>query len=147
MPQSIRDVMTPAPRVLDARSTVQDAANAMLDDDIGDDIDDDIGDVIVRDGAIVCGIVTDRDIAVRAIARGKDPGATQLGDICSKDLAPLTSGDSVDDSVRLMREKAVRRIPVLEDGRPVGVVSIGDLAIDRDRESALADISRAPANT
>ena len=138
-PKSIRDVMTPSPRALDARATAQEAARVMLDDDIGD--------VIVSDGDAICGIVTDRDITLRAVAHGKDPGATKLGDICSKDLTTLAPGDSVDDAVRLMRDRAIRRIPVVEDGKPVGVVSIGDLAIDLDAESALADISRAPANT
>ncbi|MGI8685566.1 MAG: CBS domain-containing protein [Acidimicrobiales bacterium] len=139
MPESIRNVMTPSPRALDARASVQEAAKAMLDDDIGD--------VIVCDGETVCGIVTDRDITIRTVALGHDPAATKLGDICSKDLTSLSPGDTVDDAVRLMREKAIRRIPVLEDGKPVGVVSIGDLAIDLDADSALADISKAPANT
>lgn len=139
MPESIRDVMTPSPRTLDAGASVQDAAKAMLDDDIGD--------VIVCDGETVCGIVTDRDITIRSVAQGKDPGATKLGDICSRDLTALAPGDTVDDAVRLMRERAIRRIPVLEGGKPVGVVSIGDLAIDLDQQSALADISKAPANT
>ncbi len=139
MPQSIRDVMTPSPRAMDARASVQEAAKAMLDDDIGD--------VIVCDGDTVCGIVTDRDITIRTVAHGKDPAATKLGEICSEDLTSLSLGDTVDDAVRLMREKAIRRIPVLDDGKPVGVVSIGDLAIDLDADSALADISKAPANT
>ncbi len=139
MPQSIRDGMTPSPRAMDARASVQEAAKAMLDDDIGD--------VIVCDGDTVCGIVTDRDITIRTVAHGKDPAATKLGEICSKDLTSLSLGDTVDDAVRLMREKAIRRIPVLDDGKPVGVVSIGDLAIDLDADSALADISKAPANT
>lgn len=138
MPESIRDVMTGAPRALDARATVQEAAQAMFDDDIGD--------VIVCGGDAICGIVTDRDITVRAVAPGKDPSSTKLGDICSKDLATLAPDDTVDDAVRLMRDKAIRRVPVVEDGKPVGIVSIGDLAIDLDRESALADISKAPAN-
>ena len=139
MPQSIRDVMTPSPRAMDARASVQEAAKAMLDDDIGD--------VIVCDGDTVCGIVTDRDITIRTVAHGKDPASTKLGEICSEDLTSLSPGDTVDDAVRLMREKAIRRIPVLADGKPVGVVSIGDLAIDLDADSALADISKAPANT
>jgi len=124
---------------MDARASVQEAAKAMLDDDIGD--------VIVCDGDTVCGIVTDRDITIRTVAHGKDPAATKLGEICSKDLTSLSLGDTVDDAVRLMREKAIRRIPVLDDGKPVGIVSIGDLAIDLDADSALADISKAPANT
>jgi len=139
MPQSIRDVMTPSPRAMDARASVQEAAKAMLDDDIGD--------VIVCDGDTVCGIVTDRDITIRTVAHGKDPAATKLGEICSEDLTSLSLGDTVDDAVRLMREKAIRRIPVLDDGKPVGIVSIGDLAIDLDADSVLADISKASANT
>jgi len=124
---------------MDARASVQEAAKAMLDDDIGD--------VIVCDGDTVCGIVTDRDITIRTVAHGKDPAATKLGEICSEDLTSLSLGDTVDDAVRLMREKAIRRIPVLDDGKPVGVVSIGDLAIALDADSALADISKASANT
>jgi len=139
MPEIIRDVMTASPRTLDARATVQEAAQTMLEHDIGD--------VIVCDGENVCGIVTDRDIIVRAVAPGKDPAATKLGDICSKELATLSPDDSVDDAVRLMRDKAIRRIPVVEGGKPVGVVTIGDLAIDLDRQSALADISNAPPNS
>jgi len=139
MPESVREVMTPSPRMLDARATVHDAARAMLDDDIGD--------VIVCDGDTVCGIVTDRDITVRAVAQGKDPSATKLGDICSKDLTTVAPDASVDDAVRLMREKAIRRVPVVEGGKAIGVVSLGDLAIDLDSHSALADISAAPANT
>ena len=109
--------------------------------------DNDIGDVIVCDGERVCGIVTDRDITIRAVAHGKDPASTKLGDICSKELTTVSPDDLVDDAVRLMRTKAIRRVPVVEDGKPVGVVSIGDLAIDLDRQSALADISTAPPNS
>jgi CBS domain-containing protein len=69
-----------------------------------------------------------------------------LGDICSKELVALSPKDSVADAVRMMSEHAVRRLPVVEDGEPVGIVSIGDLAVDYDRDSALGDISAAPAN-
>lgn len=139
MAQKLRDVMTDSPRTLDVGATVQEAARAMLDDDIGN--------VIVVDGDTVCGIVTDRDIAIRAVAKSKDPAKTRIGDICSTDLTTLSPDDSEEDAVRLMREKALRRLPVVENGKAVGIVSIGDLALDLDRESALADISAAPANT
>lgn len=139
MAQKIRDVMTASPRALDAQASVQDAARAMLEDDIGD--------VIVSDGGKVAGIVTDRDITIRAVAEGRDPARTKLTEICSGDLATLSPEDPVDEAVRLMREKAVRRIPIVEGGRPVGVVSIGDLAIELDERSALADVSAAPSNT
>lgn len=138
MPETIREVMTPSPRTLDMRATVQEAARTMLDDDIGD--------VIVCDGETICGIVTDRDITVRAVAQGRDPAVTSVGDICSAEVATLSPDDSVDDAVRLIRDRAVRRIPVVEGGKPVGVVSIGDLAIDLDSRSALAEVSAAPPN-
>lgn len=139
MPETIREVMTPSPHILDPGASVQEAARVMSDNDIGD--------VIVCDGERVCGIVTDRDITIRAVAPGKDPASTKLGDICSKELTTVSPDDLVDDAVRLMRTKAIRRVPVVEDGKPVGVVSIGDLAIDLDRQSALADISTAPPNS
>lgn len=138
MPETIREVMTPSPRTLDMRATVQEAARTMLDDDIGD--------VIICDGGTICGIVTDRDITVRAVAQGRDPAVTSVGDICSAEVATLSPDDSVDDAIRLIRDKAVRRVPVIEGGKPVGVVSIGDLAIDLDSRSALAEVSAAPPN-
>jgi CBS domain-containing protein len=70
----------------------------------------------------------------------------KIGDICSRNLVAVSADDSVDDAVRIMREKALRRLPVVEAGKPVGIVSIGDLAMERDQGSALADISAAPGN-
>lgn len=115
MAQKIRHIMTESPRALGAQATVEDAARAMLDDNVGD--------VIVSDGKIVRGIVTDRDITIRAVAHGKDPTRTTLGDICSTDLATLSPEDPINEAVRLMREHGIRRIPIVERGRPVGVVS------------------------
>jgi CBS domain-containing protein len=66
--------------------------------------------------------------------------------VCSAELATLAPEDTVDEAVRLMRQKAVRRLPVVEAGRPVGIVSLGDLAVEREPESALGDISAAPPN-
>jgi CBS domain-containing protein len=108
----------------------------------------DIGDVIVvDDNGKLTGIVTDRDIVVRVVAEGRDPRATRLGDIASRELTVLAPDDPVERAVELMRERAIRRLPVVEQGKPVGIVSIGDLALDRDPDSALADISAAPPNT
>lgn len=139
MAQMISDVMTRDPITISADSPVLEAAQAMRGSDIGD--------VIVLDNAQqVCGIVTDRDITVRLVAEGRDPSTTSLGEICSKDVAALSPSDSVGDAVRLMTDKAIRRAPVIEGGKPVGIVSIGDLAVSTDRDSALADISAAPPN-
>lgn len=90
--------------------------------------------------------MTDRDIVVRGIAEGLDPRTNTLDDICSRTLTTVSPDDSIDTAVSLMREKAIRRLPVVKRGRPVGIVSIGDLAIERDRDSALADVSAAPPN-
>lgn len=140
MAQTVRDVMTADPIVLDATTNLTEASGTMRDGDIG-------AVLVQRDGAL-CGIVTDRDVVVRAVAEGRDPASTRLGDICSRELTTVTASDTAQNAARVMREKAVRRLPVVEDGgKPVGIVSLGDLAIERDRASALADISAAPGNT
>jgi len=138
MAQSIREVMTADPRTVAADATLEDAAREMSRDDIGA--------VLVEDQGSVAGILTDRDIVVRAIAEHKDPSSTKVRDVATRDVASLTPDQSVDDAIKIVREKNVRRIPVVQDGRPAGIVSIGDLAIERDTDSALADISSEPAN-
>jgi CBS domain-containing protein len=138
MGQSIRDVMTADPRTVSAGATLEDAAREMSQDDIGA--------VLVEDNGSLAGILTDRDIVVRAIAEHKDPSSTKVGDVASRDVKSLTPDQSVDDAIKIVREQNVRRIPVVQDGRPAGIVSIGDLAIERDTGSALADISSEPAN-
>jgi CBS domain-containing protein len=138
MGQSIREVMTADPRTVSSDATLQDAAREMKGGDIGA--------VLVEDGGSVAGILTDRDIVVRAIAEGRDPSSTKVADVASRDVATLTPDSSVEEAIKIVREQNVRRIPVLQDGRPAGIVSIGDLAIERDSESALADISSEPAN-
>lgn len=102
-----------------------------------------IGDVVVADGQEVVGLLTDRDITVRAVAEGVDPMAVSVRSVCTPGPLVVAPDDPVADAVALMREHAVRRLPVVEDGLPVGMVSLGDLAEARDPGSALADISRA----
>jgi CBS domain-containing protein len=138
MLQSIREVMTPNPVTIPADMSAADAARLMRDRDIGD--------VLVMNQDRVMGIITDRDIVVRAVAAGQDPANVKVGDICSKELHTVEHTATVEEVIKLMREKAVRRVPVMDDVRPVGIVAIGDLAIERDRESALGDISAAPPN-
>lgn len=139
MAQTIREVMQPDPICLPATTHVTAAAIAMRDAGIGD--------VIVQDDDQICGIVTDRDIVVRAVAQHLSPDDVTVGDICSRDLAALDLTDTVEDAVHLMTDRALRRLPVLDGGRPVGIVSLGDLAIERDPTSALAGISSAAPNT
>ncbi len=140
MPQTIKDVMTPDPEVLPKTATVKQAAELMRKENIGD--------VIVVDGhKKLFGIVTDRDIAVRVGAEGADPNKVTLEEIASKDVAAVSLDATVDLAATLMRTRAIRRIPVVEDGKPVGVVSLGDLAIEKDPGSVLAGISAAPPDT
>ena len=139
MTQSIREVMTKDPITLSQDSSVIEAAQAMRDADVGPAL-------ITNQSGGLHGIVTDRDIAVRVVAEGLDPSATKLSEIASTGLATLTPDDSVDAAVKIIREQNVRRIPVVENDRPVGIVALGDLAIEKDGRSALADISSAPPN-
>lgn len=105
--------------------------------------ENDIGDVLISDQDPMCGVLTDRDIVIRALAEGRDPASTMAGEIASSNLVTVSPDDPVDRAVELMPAHAVRRLPVCHDGRPVGIVSIGDLAIEQDPRSALADISAA----
>ena len=137
---SIQDLMTPDLKALEATASVRAAAELMRERDIGD--------VVVLENNRLCGIVTDRDIVVRVLADGSDPGMVTVGEICSRELTTVPPMASVDDAVRLIRQKAIRRLPVVEDnGEVLGIISIGDIAVAKDRESALADVSAAPPNT
>jgi CBS domain-containing protein len=138
MAQSIREIMTADPRTVETGATVAEAARAMRDGDVGS--------VVVVENGAVAGIVTDRDIAVRVVAEGLDPDATRVSEVATMAPVTLTVDQSVDDAIRLVREQNVRRIIVLQDGRAAGIVSLGDLAIERDTDSALADIASEPAN-
>lgn len=138
MAQKVRDVMTPAPVTLPQAATVTQAAIAMRDEGIGD--------VLVLREPGVFGLVTDRDLVVRTLAENRDPLKTTLGEICSEDLATVHADDDAAKAVQIMRERAVRRVPVMDDGQAIGIVSLGDLARHRDPRSALADVSAAPPN-
>jgi CBS domain-containing protein len=135
---TIAEVMKPNPITCNTDDTIQSAAEVMRDRDIGD--------VIVLDAGGLCGIVTDRDIVVRALAAGQQPSA-RLGDVCTRDVSTVEPDADVGRAVELMRNNALRRLPVVDGDQLVGVVSIGDLAISQDPKSALADISAAPPNT
>ena len=133
----VRDVMTANPVCCTPETTVMDAARKMRSEDIGD--------VLVQEDGKVC-IMTDRDVVVRVIAEGRDPLNTRLSEVCSTDVATVSPDTPIATAIGLMRDKAIRRLPVVEDGQPVGIVSLGDLAERQDPKSALADISAAPPN-
>jgi CBS domain-containing protein len=137
MPTSVRKIMTTNLVRIPPGSSVLDAARLMRDSDVGN--------VIIEKDGRFCGILTDRDIVIRAVANGHD-GDAAVESICSKDVATLTLDSTDEDAVRLMREKSVRRLPVLTNGKAVGIVSLGDLAIAKDPSSVLGEISAAAAN-
>ena len=135
MAQTVEEIMTINPRTVNVDDTVKDAAVVMRDSDIGDVI-------VVEDGQVT-GILTDRDIAVRAVAEGRDADSTSVADICTTGIQAIEPDASVDDALGMMREEDIRRLPVVKNGRPVGIVSLGDLAVEREPDSTLADISAA----
>lgn len=119
----------------DATDTVRTAAQAMDTEEIGDVL-------VMKDGEL-CGIVTDRDLVVRVLAEGKDADDTTLDQVCSHEVTTTTPDADLDEVGVTMREQAIRRMPVVDDGEVVGILSIGDLAIVLDEDSALAEISAA----
>lgn len=138
MAEQIRDVMTEDLVALPVDATVVEASREMDRRDIGD--------VLVVEGERLVGMVTDRDIVVRAVAQGRDPNEIRLRDIATTDIQTLSPDADLGEAVAIMRQAAVRRVPVVDGERPVGIVSIGDLAIEVDEGSALADISAAEPN-
>ncbi|MGI5327388.1 CBS domain-containing protein [Actinomadura nitritigenes] len=139
MAQRVNEVMTPVPVAVSPDTTLVTVSDLMRRHGIGDVL-------VVHEGRLR-GLVTDRDIVVRAVAVQKDVGATTVGDICSTNMVTVAPEEDADEAVRLMRRHAVRRLPVVDGDRPIGMVSIGDLAVQRDERSALADISAEPPNT
>lgn len=137
MTATVAESMTADPKTIGVHQSVREAAELMKAHDIGD--------LVVVDGDQVVGIVTDRDIVVRCLAEGGS-GDDEIGKACSSDVVTVESDSHVADAVNLMRERAVRRVPVTEGGALVGIVSLGDLAVDHDPTSVLADISAEPAN-
>ncbi len=135
----VRELMVEEPLCVPADTTVTEAAQRMRDADIGD--------LIIVDGQRPQGIITDRDIVVRAVAEEHNPSDVTVAEICSGSLINVSPDDDLDRAVELMREHAVRRLPVIEDNRLVGVLSLGDIAIERDEESALAEITAAEPNS
>jgi CBS domain-containing protein len=138
MTDTIRGLMTTDLVSVDESATLTEVAALMRDHDIGD--------VIVRRDDEVRGIVTDRDLVVRAVAQGEDPASARAGDICTGDIVSLSVDESVDAAARKMAEAAVRRLPVVDGDDVVGIISLGDLARERDPGSVLGELSAEPPN-
>jgi CBS domain-containing protein len=137
MADTIRDLLKGDPVTVEASATVEEAAKLMDEKEIGN--------VLVVENGEVQGIVTDRDIVVRVIAKGNGADAS-VREACTTDVETIEPDASLEDAIKKMEQGNVRRLPVVEDGKPVGVISLGDLAQARDQDSALANISSASPN-
>jgi CBS domain-containing protein len=123
MPKSsIAEVMTRKVVYLPEGTTLDEAAQAMRDEAIGD--------VVVTSGPTILGVVTDRDIVIRAIAEGLSPKDTTLAAITSRELIMVEQSATVDEAVQAMRDRGVRRLVVCDaDRKVVGIVSLSDVAL------------------
>ena len=126
----IRDVMTPNPRTVSPDDTVQEAARIMQAEDTG-------AIPVVNDGHVLA-VVTDRDIVVRVVAEG-GPLSTPVRNVASHDVVCATPDMSTREANDLMSEHQIRRLPVVENDRLVGIVSIGDLAVKEGKDSRIGD--------
>ena len=127
---NIRDVMTPNPRTVSPQDSIQNAARIMRDEDTGV--------VPVVDNGKPVGVITDRDIVVRAVAEGGQLNRA-VRDIVTNELVAATPDMSVQEATELMSAHQVRRLPVVENNRLVGIVSIGDIAVKEGRDSRVGD--------
>ena len=139
MAKRVRDVMSTNVVAVSLDAPLVEVARIMRDHDVGD--------VLISDGSQLQGILTDRDITVRAVAEALDPERTTVDAVFSgQELATIGPDARLDAAEQVMRERAIRRLPVVEQGQPVGIVSLGDLARRRDEGELLADIASAPPN-
>jgi CBS domain-containing protein len=125
MANTIREAMTSNPCSIDATQTVAYAARMLRDEDVG------VAPIVEGDKLV--GVLTDRDIAVRVVAEGRDPQTTTVAEVASKDVVTIDPQQDLDEALRLMAKHQVRRLPVVEeDGRLVGVLAQADVAREAD---------------
>jgi CBS domain-containing protein len=120
MGTSIKEVMTSQVKTCEPDTTVAEAAKVMAKEDVGP--------VPVVEKGRLTGIVTDRDIVVRVVAEGRDPSSTTIGEIASRDLITVSPDDDLDAALKQLAQNQVRRIPVVEGDRLVGIVAQADIA-------------------
>jgi CBS domain-containing protein len=129
MGKDVRDVMATRPRCVTPETPIPEVAELMVSEDVGA--------VPVLDGDRLVGVITDRDIVVRAVAQGKDPRGIAAGELASSDLVTVRADQDLSDALRLMAQNQVRRLPVVEDGdRLVGIVSQADVAFEAKEKAA-----------
>ena len=140
MDAKVADVMTQRPRAVTPQTSLTEVAEVMESEDVGV--------VPLVEGDRLVGIVTDRDIVVRAIAKGKDPQGMPASEVCSRELVTVSPDDDLSEALKVMAQYQVRRLAVTaEDDRLVGVVSQADVALqgkDKDTGQMLGGISRQP---
>jgi CBS domain-containing protein len=137
MGTSIKEVMTRDVRACEPNATVAEAAKVMAQEDVGP--------VPIVEGGRLVGIVTDRDIVVRVVAEGRDANVTTVKEIASTDLVTVSPGDDLDEALNLLAQRQVRRLPVVEGERLVGIVAQADIArLGKDKKTGevVEEISR-----
>ncbi len=138
--RTIREVMTPNPVCCPADATIQVVAEKMRQEDTG------FIPLVDTATGKVCGVITDRDLAVRALYDGADPFRATAREYCSENLATIGPGASLEAAIHVMEDRHVRRLIVMDDGQAIGVVSLGDLAETTPKlaEEVLVAISKSP---
>jgi CBS domain-containing protein len=121
MVNSVRDAMTEDPRSIGPSTSVVEAARLMRDEHIGS--------LPITDGETLMGMITDRDITTRVVAEGSDLATTSVGDVYSQDLISVEPDKDLEEALMLMARHQVRRLPVVEEGRLVGIVAQADIAL------------------
>src|SRR5262245_23757282 len=122
--QRLRDVMTPSPATVRISDPVVVAAQVMRDEDVGS--------VPIMDGGASAGLITDREIAIHVVAEGLDPQTASVGQFMSTDLVTGRPDMTLREASDLMGRHQIRRLPVVDQGRLVGIVSLGDLALEHE---------------
>jgi CBS domain-containing protein len=120
MGKTLKDAMTSNPCSIDAEKSVAYAAKMMRDENVG------LAPIV--EGQRLVGTLTDRDIATRVVAEDRDPQSTKAGEVASRDVVTVSPEQGLDEALRLMAEHQVRRLPVVENDRLVGVVAQADIA-------------------
>ena len=137
MAKMVRDAMTANPRTARPAQSLADAAQIMQSEDVG-------SVPVVEDGRLV-GVLTDRDIAIRAVAEGVDVQTLNVGDVASREPVTVEPGQDLDEALALMARHQVRRLPVVDDGQLVGILAQADVAIEVKEKKAgevLEEISK-----
>ncbi|GIG74548.1 CBS domain-containing protein [Planosporangium flavigriseum] len=129
---TVREVMTRDPITMDVDTVISAIARQMRDAYISD--------VIVTEGDRVRGIVTERDILIRAVAEDADPRATTAGDVLTRDLVTVAPDDDIKAAEGLMRVNGIKHLPVCDGDRLVGIVALGDLVVEEQPESFFAGV-------